>query len=98
MRAIWNSYSKSETARMPRTMQSACSRCTRSMRSPSKEVMRILPMPAVASSMISSRSLTSKSGCFEGLATTATISSSKMRRLRSIKSRCPLCIGSNMPG
>ena len=27
MSAIWNSYSKSDTARMPRTMQSACSRC-----------------------------------------------------------------------
>src|SRR5881396_965025 len=30
MSAIWNSYSKSDTARMPRTMQSARSRATRS--------------------------------------------------------------------
>src|SRR2546422_4734187 len=35
MSAIWNSYSKSETARMPRTMQSARSRVTRSIKSPS---------------------------------------------------------------
>ena len=46
MSAIWNSYSKSDTARMPRTMQSAPSRSTRSMRSPSKEVMRMLREPA----------------------------------------------------
>ncbi len=100
MSAIWNSYSKSETARRPRTTQSAPSRSTRSIRRPSNEVMRIrlIPMPVVHSSISSRRSLAVKSGSFEGLATTATISSSKMRRLRSMRSRCPLCMGSNIPG
>ena len=55
-------------------------------------------MPAVHSSISSRRSLTVKSGAFEGLATTATMSSSKTRRLRSMRSRCPLCMGSNIPG
>src|SRR5215470_6019050 len=100
MSAIWNSYSKSETARSPRTTQSAPSRSTRSIRSPSNEVMRIrpMPMPLVHSSMSSRRSFAVNRGSFDGLATTATMSSSKMRRLRSMRSRCPLCIGSNMPG
>ena len=56
------------------------------------------PIPAVHSSIISSRSLTANSGSLDGLATTATISSSKMRRLRSMRSRCPLWMGSNIPG
>src|SRR6185503_13783466 len=60
MSAIWNSYSKSDTARMPRTMQSARSRATRSMSRPSKAAMRNwVPTPtmlAVASSIISRRS------------------------------------------
>src|SRR6266545_6702820 len=98
MSAIWNSYSKSETARNPRTMQWACSRSTRSMVRPSNDVMRMRSMPAVHSSISSRRSLTVKSGAFEGLATTATMSSSKTRRLRSMRSRCPLCMGSNIPG
>src|SRR5207245_2625570 len=96
--AIWNSYSKSETARMPRTMQSARSRATRSISNPSNATMRKLLSPAVASSIISRRSLTVKSGCFEGFATTATISSSKIWRLRWMTSMWPLCTGSNMPG
>src|SRR5439155_481131 len=79
--AIWNSYSKSETARIPRTMQSARSRATRSIRSPSKATIRKLLRSDVASSIISSRSFTEKSGCFDGLATTATMSSSKICRL-----------------
>ncbi len=102
MSAIWNSYSKSETARMPRTMQSARSRATRSMSKPSKAAMRkLVPIPTmleVASSIISSRSLTENSGALEGLATTATISSSKIRRLRWMTSTWPLWIGSNIPG
>src|SRR5712692_1912368 len=100
MSAIWNSYSKSEIARRPRTMQSACSRWTRSMSRPSNDVIRIRPTPmlAVHSSISSRRSLTVKRGTFEGFATTATMSSSKIRRLRSMRSRCPLCIGSNVPG
>src|SRR5207302_2892565 len=53
--AIWNSYSKSETARIPRTMQSARSRATRSIRSPSKATIRKLLRSDVASSIISSR-------------------------------------------
>src|SRR5215471_1302957 len=96
--AIWNSYSKSDTARRPRTMQSACSRSTRSMTSPSNEVMRRRFIPAVHSSISSSRSLTPNSGSFAGFAPTAMISSSKMRRLRSMRSRWPLWMGSNMPG
>ena len=101
MSAIWNSYSKSETARMPRTMQSARSRATRSMRSPSNETMRRCgPTPrfVVASSIISRRCSTVKSGCFEGLATTATMTSSKIARLRWMTSTWPLWSGSNIPG
>ena len=98
MSAIWNSYSKSDTARMPRTMQSAASRFTRSTSRPSNDVMRMRSRPRVASSISSSRSFTVNSGSLDGLATTATMSSSKMRRLRSMRSRCPLCIGSNIPG
>ena len=69
----------------PRTMQSARSRVTRSITNPSNDTMRKLaPRPRldVASSIISSRSFTEKSGCFDGLATTATMSSSKICRLR----------------
>src|SRR5262245_53420497 len=98
MSAIWNSYSKSETARSPRTMQSACSRSTRSMVRPSNDVIRMRSIPAVHSSISSRRSFTVNSGSLDGVATTATISSSKTRRLRSMRSRCPLCIGSNIPG
>src|SRR5262245_52186699 len=96
--AIWNSYSKSETARSPRTMQSACSRSTRSMVRPSNDVIRMRSIPAVHSSISSRRSFTVNSGSLDGLATTATMSSSKIRRLRSMRSRCPLCMGSNIPG
>src|SRR5262245_10201741 len=99
MRAIWNSYSKSDTARIPRTMQSARSRATRSMRRPSKaRMVGGLALTGRASSIMASRSFTVNSGALLGLATTATISSSKMRRLRSITSMCPLWTGSNMPG
>src|SRR5262245_60447832 len=96
--AIWNSYSKSDTARRPRTMQSACSRSTRSITSPSNDVMRRRVMPAVHSSISSSRSFTLNSGSFAGFAPTAMISSSKMRRLGSMGSRWPVGMGSNMPG
>src|SRR5439155_10575605 len=44
------------------------------------------------------RSSTAKSADLEGLMPTPTTTSSKMRRLRSMRSRCPLCTGSNMPG
>ena len=53
---------------------------------------------AVASSIISSRSLTVNSGDFDGLATTATMTSSKICRLRWMTSTWPLWIGSNIPG
>src|SRR5262245_12636059 len=99
MSAIWNSYSKSETARMPRTMQSARSRATRSMSRPSKATIRkLFRRSAVASSIIVSRSSTVNNGSLAGLATTATISSSKIRRLRWMTSTWPLCTGSNIPG
>src|SRR5689334_13102581 len=101
MSAIWNSYSKSDTARMPRTMQSARSRATRSINRPSNETIRRCgPTPrfVVASSIISRRCSTVKSGCLDGLATTATMTSSKMARLRWMTSTWPLCSGSNMPG
>src|SRR6266850_280708 len=98
--AMANSYSKSDTARMPRTMQSARSRATRSITRPSNDTMRkVAPSPrlAVASSIISSRSSTVNSAVLEGLAPTATITSSKICRLRWMTSRWPLCSGSNIP-
>jgi hypothetical protein len=98
IRAIWNSYSKSDTARRPRMIARAPRRAVRSTRSPSNTTISIWRRCRVASRIIWTRSSSVNSAVFAGLVTTATTSSSKSWRLRSMRSRWPFVSGSNEPG
>ena len=65
--AIWNSYSKSETARRPRTIVRAPTRSMKSTSRPEKLSTRQKPSPPTSSRIISTRSSTEKSGAFSSL-------------------------------
>src|SRR6202171_1795530 len=98
MLAIWNSYSKSLTARSPRrTVFTFC--CSANLTSsPSKvfSVTRGSPLTAPRSS--STRCLTLKTASLAGFFSTATMSPSNIFRPRWMMLRWPLVGGSNEPG
>src|SRR2546425_1942715 len=71
--AIWNSYSKSETARSPRTITDAPTFLANSASSPSKDCTSTR-LSGTAFLISATRSSSEKSGCFATLTATATMS------------------------
>ncbi len=96
--AIWNSYSKSLTARNPRTMMEAPTRLANSASRPSNDWMETRASPPTASRSMPRRSSTVKSGCLAPLVAIATITWSASARLRRTRSSWPFVGGSNEPG
>src|SRR5205809_1776548 len=97
MSAIWNSYSKSDTARNPRTITAALTFLANSASSPSNDRTSTRLSGTVAS-MSCTRSSSEKSGCLATFTATATISRSTNSSERRMRSSCPLVIGSKEPG
>ncbi len=97
MSAIWNSYSKSLTARKPRTITVAPAARANSASSPSKERIST-PGSSTACRINATRSSSVKSGCFATFTATATTTRSANVRARRIRSSWPRVIGSNDPG
>ena len=95
--AIWNSYSKSDTARRPRTMVRAPICSMKWTSRPEKLSTRQSGRSASSSSSIATRSSTAKAGALASLLSTATTTSSKIGRQRWTMSMCPLWIGSKEP-
>src|SRR5262245_14187873 len=103
MPVIWNSYSKSVTARRPRmiTLAFICSaKCMSRLSKVTTSMLVEKPFLASASSPFSSsaRSSTEKIGPFPALTETAMISLSTSLTARRMMSTCPLVTGSNVPG
>src|SRR6202011_1236206 len=96
--AIWNSLSKSDTARSPRTITRAPTWRAKSIVSPWK----VLTSPPGRSPRLSrimvTRSPLVKSGRLLGFSSTAITTRSKMRAARSTMSRWPCVSGSKLPG
>src|SRR5205809_296601 len=95
--AIWNSYSKSLTARRPRTITDAPTERANSASSPSNARTSTLGS-AAACLMSATRSSRVKSGCFATFTATATTTLSAKVKARRIRSSCPRVMGSNEPG
>ena len=85
--AIWNSYSKSETARRPRITVRAPMRSMKSTSRPEKLSTRQSGRSASSSRRVSTRSSDENSAFFPSLYSTATTTSSKIGRQRSMMSR-----------
>src|SRR5436190_5082643 len=98
MPASWNSYSKSDTARSPRsTTRAFCSR-TKSMSRPLKpSTCRFFTSPS-ASRAMAMRSSSVKNGRFALLSAMARTSVSKSVLARRTSSSWPRVSGSNVPG
>ena len=96
--AIWNSYSKSETARKPLTIVSTPLLLQYSASSPLKLVISTLSSPAVASRSSSIRSSVEKVGFLPELTSTATMTLPNILDARVIISKCPSVTGSKLPG
>src|SRR2546430_11922117 len=97
MSAIWNSYSKSLTARRPRTIRVAPAARTKSASSPSNDRTSTRG-PDPAWRIRATPSPSANRGCFATLTATATMTRSAKVRARRIKSSCPSVMGSNEPG
>src|SRR6266849_7596046 len=98
MPAIWNSYSKSDTARRPRRTTCAfCSR-TKSISRPLKPSTFTWLKGLSTSRARRTRSSTVKNGFFVWLAAMPTTISSNKAAARLTRSWCPSVIGSNIPG
>src|SRR5258706_8967791 len=98
MPASWNSYSKSDTARSPRsTTRAPCWR-TNSISRPLKPTTCTLLMPASTSRAISTRSASGKKVRFAGLSATPMMSESNSVLARRTRSSWPRVSGSNVPG
>ena len=102
MSAIWNSYSKSATARRPRTESVAPTSRAKSTSSPWKCRTSTRGAAPVATSPRASRTIAARSssvnaGCLVEFTATPTTSRSTNSRLRCIRSRCPSVTGSKLP-
>ena len=71
MPAIWNSYSKSDTARRPRRITRAPCACTKSISSDEKPHHLDIRKVASTSRAMSTRSSSVKNGVFAALSATA---------------------------
>src|SRR6185503_19249743 len=98
MPASWNSYSKSDTARSPRsTTRARCLR-TNSVRSPENPTTSTFFMSPSTSRAIAMRSSSVKNGCFALLSAIASTTLSKSVAARRTRSSWPRVSGSNVPG
>src|ERR1044071_9202330 len=95
--AIWNSYSKSDTARSPRTITEAPTDFPNSASSPSND-RTSTRLSGTACLMSATRSSSEKSGCLAALTATATISGSTKCSDRCTRSSFPCVSGSKDPG
>jgi len=86
MPAIWNSYSKSETARRPRRTMRASTECTKSISSEENPMTLTLVTVASTSRAMAMRSAVLNSGRLLSLSAIATITSSNMRAARRTRS------------
>ena len=103
MPTIWNSYSKSATARSPRTITVAPTSRAQSISRFSNGCTMISPpvramMPAHSASTIATRSSRLKNGCLSRLIATPITSRSTSAMARWMMSVCPSVIGSKVPG
>src|SRR3989454_6739541 len=96
--AIWNSLSKSDTARSPRTITRAPTWRAKSMVRPLKVLTSTPARSPRLSLIMATRSLLVKSGRLLGFSRTAMTTRSKMRPARSTISRWPCVSGSKLPG
>src|SRR2546423_2728846 len=96
--AIWNSYSKSDTARRPRMSALARRRRAYSTSSPSKVSTSMFGYSLKTSRMMATRSSAENSGFFSAFTSTATMIRSKRCALRRMMSTWPFVSGSNEPG
>ena len=99
MLASWNSNSKSDTARRPRTM-TAHLVLARELDGEARvaEYLDVRQDPASTRRASSTRFASGNIGVLLGLAAMATMTRSKMPAARRTRSWCPLVIGSNVPG
>src|SRR6266446_1428783 len=97
MRAIWNSYSKSDMNRRPRTRTGIFRSFAKSTSSPAKGSTTIRSSFDVASRIMATRSSWLNTTPFSTRSATATVRWSNMRSARCIRSRCPFVTGSNVP-
>ena len=98
MLAIWNSYSKSDTARRPRSRMPPCTERTKCASKVSKPTTSTLSCCANASRASSTRSSSGSVGPLEGLCATPTTTFSNNGAARCTRSMWPLVMGSNVPG
>src|SRR6266850_735739 len=96
--AIWNSYSKSDTARRPRIRALARRRRAYSTSRPSKVSTSMFGYSLKTSRMMATRSSAENSGFFSAFTSTATMIRSKRWALRRMMSTWPFVSGSNDPG
>src|SRR5690606_38795670 len=98
MLAIWNSYSKSDTARRPRSSTPAPTSRTKYASSESKPRTSTCGCAASAWRARSTRNSSGNVGPLDWLAATTTIRRSNIGAARSTRSMWPLVIGSKVPG
>src|SRR5690606_1602881 len=98
MLAIWNSYSKSDTARRPRSSTPAPTSRTKCASSVSNPRTSTFGCPESASRASLTRSSSGSVGPLAWLAATPTITFSNSGAARSTRSMWPLVIGSKVPG
>src|SRR5690606_12039512 len=98
MLAIWNSYSKSDTARSQLSRNPAPTSPTKCATSESKPRTSTFGCPASASRASFTRSSSDSVGPLAWLAATPTITFSNSGAARSTRSMWPLVIGSKVPG
>ena len=96
--AIWNSYSKSDTARSPRRITRASCACTKSISSDEKRTTSTFGRSASTSCAISTRSAAVKNGRLVSLSATPTTTRSNSRAARRTRSSWPRVNGSKVPG
>ncbi len=98
MLAIWNSYSKSDTARSPRSSTPAPMLRTKSASRPSKPRTSTFENCDSASRASDTRNSSGSAGPLAGLSATPTTSRSNSGAARPTRSTCPLVTGSKVPG
>ena len=96
--AICSSYSKSETARSPRTITRAPSLRAYSTRRPSKVSTFTFGRSATAAETSCARSANENRGSLSVFCRIATVTLVNSRLPRRMMSRCPFVIGSKVPG
>src|SRR4249919_1906316 len=98
MLASWNSYSKSDTARRPRSSTPAPTSCTKCASSEWKPSTRTFGMSAMDTRARRTRSSSGSAGLLPGLSATPTMIVSNSEAARCTRSTWPLVIGSKVPG